>query len=401
MIASIVERDRDYIKTDRALDILGMPLQVVECGSGEALLLLPGYCLGTTTVAGVAAQANLNQNQCCITRAHDQINLATSAAIVGGDKGQAMLLQKVAYSLLGLLTDSGGIGWFLFQYAGNEQRKIELVTGVLYIVATPIGNLGDFSMRGQQVLAEVDLILAEDTRHSRRLLDHFGIETPLRSMHEHNEERRVEPLVQRMVQGESIAQISDAGTPLVSDPGFLLARGARDAGVTVTAVPGASAPITALLLSGLPVNRFSFEGFLPSRATAREQFLQALVSEIRTMIFFESPRRVVDALHSMRRVFGGERVASVARELTKLHESVHTAPLDGLIEWVESDTDRQRGEFVLLVEGAGRPERGQELEEGYRIVRILARELPPRKAAALAAEITGVRKNQLYRSLVE
>lgn len=275
-----------------------------------------------------------------------------------------------------------------------------MVTGILYIVATPIGNLGDFSVRGQQVLADANLILAEDTRHSRRLLDHFGIETPLLSMHEHNEERRVDALVQRMVQGESIAQISDAGTPLVSDPGFLLARGARSAGVTVTAIPGASAPITALLLSGLPVNRFSFEGFLPSRATAREQFLQGLASESRTMIFFESPRRVVDALHAMRGIFGGERTASVARELTKLHESVHTAPLDELIEWVESDPDRQRGEFVLLVEGVERSGAEHDLEAGYRIVRILARELPPRKAAALAAEITGIRKNLLYRSLV-
>jgi len=281
----------------------------------------------------------------------------------------------------------------------DQAENYRIVSGVLYIVATPIGNLGDFSPRGQQALAAVDLIVAEDTRHSRNLLNHFGIDKPLLSMHEHNEANRVDSLVQRMLQGESVAQISDAGTPLISDPGYLLAHKAREEGVTVTTIPGPSAPVVALSLSGLPVSRFSFEGFIPSRATAREQFLQKLATETRTMIFFESPRRVMDALHSMGRCFGETRRVSVARELTKLHESVHTAPLNELIEWMGDDSNRQRGEFVLVVEGA------QELEcdesEAYRMVEILARELPPRKAADVVAEITGVRKNKLYRSLVE
>ncbi len=275
------------------------------------------------------------------------------------------------------------------------------MTGTLYIVATPIGNLGDFSLRGQQTLAEVDLIVAEDTRHSRHLLNHFGINKPLLSMHEHNELGRVDSLVERMLSGDSIAQISDAGTPLISDPGYLLARGAREAGIQVTVVPGPSAPIVALALSGLPASHFSFEGFLPSRSGPREQLLRDLLGETRTMIFFESPRRVVDSLRSMERIFGPSREVSVARELTKLHESVHTAPLGELLRWIEEEQNRQRGEFVLVVKGADEESQEEELVEAYRIVELLARDLAPRRAAAVAAEITGVRKNLLYRSLLE
>lgn len=273
------------------------------------------------------------------------------------------------------------------------------MSGVLYIVTTPIGNLGDFSPRGQQTLSSVDLIVAEDTRHSRNLLNYFGIDKPLFSLHEHNEASRIDSLIQRLLQGDSVAQISDAGTPLINDPGYLLARRAREEGIEITAIPGPSAPVVALSLSGLPVNRFSFEGFIPSRAVAREQFLQQLAAETRTLIFFESPRRVVESLQAMRSCFGPERRVSVARELTKIHESVHTAPLCELIEWMESDSNNRRGEFVLVVEGA--QEEDKDDSEAYRIVEIIARELAPRKAAAVAAEITGVRKNKLYRSLVE
>lgn len=273
------------------------------------------------------------------------------------------------------------------------------MSGVLYIVATPIGNLEDLSPRAQRILDEVDLIVAEDTRHSQTLLKQFGIKTPLQSLHEHNEAAKVEGLLQQLQQGQSIAQISDAGTPLINDPGFRLASAARAADLEVSAIPGPSAPIVALTLSGLPVSRFSFEGFVPVKAQAKQQFLDALVAEPRTMLFFESPRRVMDTLRVMMKCWGGERRVAVARELTKLHEMVHHAPLAQLIPWMEEDENRQRGEFVLVAEGA--PAVEEDRVEALRIVTLLAKELPPRKAAALAAEITGVKKNQLYRMLME
>jgi 16S rRNA (cytidine1402-2'-O)-methyltransferase len=273
------------------------------------------------------------------------------------------------------------------------------VEGILYIVATPIGNLADFSPRGQQVLAEVGLIVAEDTRHSRNLLNHYGIKTTMRSMHEHNEEHQVGALVEKLRQGVSIAQVSDAGTPLINDPGFRLASAAREAAIRVTTIPGPSAPIAALSLSGLSVSRFTFEGFLPAKQGAREQLLESLATEVRTMIFFESPRRVMAALGSMERCFGGSRRVAVARELTKLHETVHTAPLVELMGWMDEDPNRQRGEFVLVVEGASGVV--EDHAEAYRLVQLLAKELPPRKAAAVAAQFSGAKKNQLYRSLME
>ena len=274
------------------------------------------------------------------------------------------------------------------------------MAGTLYIVATPIGNLGDLSPRARETLEKVDLIVAEDTRHSRHLLDHFGIRKPMLSMHEHNETDRVEELVERLLGGEQIAQVSDAGTPLINDPGFQLVMAAQQAEVEVVAIPGPSAPVAALSICGLPVSRFCFEGFLPAKQGAREQLLERLVSEPRTMVFLESPRRVVEALRSMARIFGEAREVAVARELTKLHESVHRAPLQTLVPWMEEDENRQRGEFVLVVSGA-EEEVAADLDEAKRVVELLATELPPRKAAALASRITGARKNHLYQMLLE
>ena len=274
------------------------------------------------------------------------------------------------------------------------------MAGTLYIVATPIGNLGDLSPRARETLEKVDLIVAEDTRHSRHLLDHFGIRKPMLSMHEHNEADRVEGLVERLLGGEQIAQVSDAGTPLINDPGFQLVMAAQQAEVEVVAIPGPSAPVAALSICGLPVSRFCFEGFLPAKQGAREQLLERLVSEPRTMVFLESPRRVVEALRSMARIFGEAREVAVARELTKLHESVHRAPLQTLVPWMEEDENRQRGEFVLVVSGA-EEEVAADLDEAKRVVELLATELPPRKAAALASRITGARKNHLYQMLLE
>lgn len=269
--------------------------------------------------------------------------------------------------------------------------------GTLYVVATPIGNLQDISERARQVLARVSLIAAEDTRHSARLLEHFGIATPMVPCHDHNERAGSDALVQRMLAGEELALISDAGTPLVSDPGFHLVRQARAAGVRVVPVPGACAAIAALSAAGLPSDRFAFEGFLPSRSGARAARLQDLARETRTLIFYEAPHRVLESVLAMAEAFGGERQAVLARELTKTFETIHDAPLAGLAQWIAADSNQQRGECVLLVEGLDE-KAGKDVvdAESQRILTLLAGELPLKKAAALTAQITGARKNLLY-----
>ncbi|MCM2330907.1 MAG: 16S rRNA (cytidine(1402)-2'-O)-methyltransferase [Pseudomonas sagittaria] len=274
--------------------------------------------------------------------------------------------------------------------------------GTLYVVATPIGNLEDISARALRVLREVKLIAAEDTRHSARLLQHFGINTPLTACHEHNEREEGSRLVQRLLGGDDLALVSDAGTPLISDPGYHLVRNARAAGVRVVPVPGACALIAALSASGLPSDRFVFEGFLPARSTARRQRLQAVVEEPRTLIFYEAPHRLLECLADLRELFGGERSAVLGRELTKTFETIKGAPLGELHDWVAADSNQQRGECVLLVEGWQAPEGEDALSaEALRVLDLLLAELPLKRAAALAAEITGVRKNLLYQQALE
>ena len=271
------------------------------------------------------------------------------------------------------------------------------VAGILYVVATPIGNLQDISERARQVLAQVSLIAAEDTRHSARLLEHLGINTPMVPCHDHNERSGSDALVQRLLAGEELALISDAGTPLVSDPGFHLVRQARAARVRVVPVPGACAAIAALSAAGLPSDRFAFEGFLPSRSGARAARLQELAGETRTLIFYEAPHRVLESVLAMAEAFGGERQAVLARELTKTFETIHDAPLAELAQWIAADSNQQRGECVLLVEGLDE-KAGKDVvdAESQRILTLLAGELPLKKAAALTAQITGARKNLLY-----
>ena len=271
------------------------------------------------------------------------------------------------------------------------------IAGILYVVATPIGNLQDISERARQVLARVSLIAAEDTRHSARLLEHLGISTPMVPCHDHNERAGSEALVQRLLTGEELALISDAGTPLVSDPGFHLVRQARAVGVRVVPVPGACAAIAALSAAGLPSDRFAFEGFLPSRSGARAARLQELAGETRTLIFYEAPHRVLESVLAMAEAFGGERQAVLARELTKTFETIHDAPLAELAQWIAADSNQQRGECVLLVEGQDE-KAGKDVvdAESQRILTLLAGELPLKKAAALTAQITGARKNLLY-----
>lgn len=271
------------------------------------------------------------------------------------------------------------------------------VSGTLYVVATPIGNLEDIGARALRVLREVALIAAEDTRHSARLLQHFGIATPLVACHEHNERDQGGRLVGRLLAGEDLALISDAGTPLISDPGYHLVRNARAAGVRVVPVPGACALIAALSAAGLASDRFIFEGFLPARAAGRRQRLQALVEEPRTLIFYEAPHRLLECLADLRELFGAERPAVLGRELTKTFETIKGAPLGELHDWVAADSNQQRGECVLLVEGWQAPEGEDTLSaEALRVLDLLLAELPLKRAAALAAEITGVRKNLLY-----
>lgn len=274
--------------------------------------------------------------------------------------------------------------------------------GTLYVVATPIGNLDDIGARALRVLREVKLIAAEDTRHSARLLQHFGIATPLVACHEHNEREQGSRLVQRLLGGDDLALISDAGTPLISDPGYHLVRNARAAGVRVVPVPGACALIAALSASGLPSDRFVFEGFLPARSTARRQRLQALCEEPRTLLFYEAPHRLLECLADLRELFGGERPAVLARELSKTFETIKGAPLGELHDWVAADANQQRGECVLLVEGWQAPDGEAALSaEALRVLDLLLAELPLKRAAALAAEITGVRKNLLYQEALQ
>ncbi len=267
--------------------------------------------------------------------------------------------------------------------------------GTLHIVATPIGNLGDLSPRALEVLRAVDAICAEDTRHTRRLLAHFGIERPLLAVHEHNEDDIASKLVARLLAGESLALVSDAGTPLVSDPGFRLVRAAREAGIKVSPVPGACAFVAALSVAGLASDRFVFEGFLPAKASARRERLASLASEPRTLVFYESAHRIEDALADCVAAFGADRPAVLARELTKLFETVLDGTLGELQAAVESDENQRKGEFVLLVQGAGE-DADAKVAEGRRLYAKLCEHLKPSQAAKLAAELSGAPRKALY-----
>lgn len=267
--------------------------------------------------------------------------------------------------------------------------------GCLWVVATPIGHRDDLSARAIVTLREVAVIAAEDTRHSRPLLVHHNIETPLIALHDHNERDAVDAIVRRMAAGDSVALISDAGTPLISDPGFRLVRAARAAGIRCIPVPGACAAIAALSVAGLPSDRFVFEGFLPPKTAARRSRLQELTGDARTLIFYESSHRVAESLADMRDILGAGREAVLARELTKMFETVLGEPLAELAARVAVDPDQQRGECVILVAGRGE-EADAKLVEGQRIFAILREELPPAKAAKMAAAITGAPRKLLY-----
>jgi len=274
-------------------------------------------------------------------------------------------------------------------------------TGRLHIVATPLGNVGDLSPRALSVLRDVDVVAAEDTRHSGRLLAHLGIRTPLVSCHEHNERGRADELLARLAAGQSVALISDAGTPLISDPGFELVRRARAAGVEVVAVPGPSAVTAALSVAGLPSDRFVFEGFPPAKRAARRQYFRSLRTQSRTMVFYESPHRIVASLADLCEAFGGDRPAVLARELTKLHEEVRDGTLETLHGRVQSGEIAVRGEFVIVVAGAAASAAPGDDVELERILRVLLERLPPAEAAAAASAITGAPRRHAYAMCLE
>jgi 16S rRNA (cytidine1402-2'-O)-methyltransferase len=269
----------------------------------------------------------------------------------------------------------------------------------LYVVATPIGNLGDLSSRAVGVLQDVDIIAAEDTRHSQRLLQHYAIATPVMAYHDHSDERAVKKILACIGGGGSVALVSDAGTPLISDPGYRLVRTAQDAGYAVHPVPGACAAVAALSASGLATDRFLFEGFLPARAGARDNRLSSLASEAATLIFYEAPHRVLECLQAMVDAFGPQREAVLAREVTKTFETIRRSSLAELAAFVAGDSNQQKGEIVLLVAGA-RDDVGEITPEIAALLQRLAQELPAKTAAAVVADHTGLRKKQLYEFLV-
>lgn len=283
----------------------------------------------------------------------------------------------------------------------KQHETAAISASTLYIVPTPIGNLGDITQRALSVLQSVDLIAAEDTRHTGLLLQHFAINARLFALHDHNEQQKAETLLAKLQEGQSIALVSDAGTPLINDPGYHLVRTCREAGIRVVPLPGPCAAIAALSAAGLPSDRFCYEGFLPAKSKGRRDALKAIEQEPRTLIFYESTHRLLDSLEDIGTVLGESRYVVLARELTKTWESIHGAPVGELLAWVKEDENRRKGEMVLIVEGFKVQSNDVLPADALRTLALLQTELPLKKAAALAAEIHGVKKNALYKYALE
>lgn len=287
-----------------------------------------------------------------------------------------------------------------YNFANTSKMKnhsTRNTSGCLYIVATPIGNLADITQRAIETLQAVDCVLAEDTRHSQILLKKLGIQKPMVSLHEHNERQQAAGLCQQILTGTTVALISDAGTPLISDPGFHLVRLAQEQGIRVVPIPGASALLAALSVSGLPTDCFIFQGFLPGKSVARRKQLEQLKTESKTLIFYEAPHRILESLVDMVEIFGESREAVIARELTKTFETIRRSSLIELLHWVQSDKDQTRGEIVILVAGAAVSEINQEINEDVlRTLKILLQELSVKQSAHILSKMTGIPKNKLY-----
>jgi len=267
--------------------------------------------------------------------------------------------------------------------------------GTLYIVATPIGNLADISQRALTILSEVDVIACEDTRHTKKLLSSFSISNKTLSLHDHNERQKQDYVAELLKSGQNVALVSDAGTPLISDPGFHLVRHCRQLGLTVSPIPGACAAISALSVAGLPTDRFAFEGFLPSKSGARKTVFEGILKEPRTLVYYDAPRRIIDTVSDIVEVLGGERYIVIARELTKTFETIYSDNAENILTWLEQDPNQLKGEMVLIIEGA-KAQVGQISSEVEQTLKLLLKELPPKKACAIAAEIYQVNKKVLY-----
>jgi len=273
-------------------------------------------------------------------------------------------------------------------------------SGTLYIVATPIGNLGDMVPRAIETLQSVAAIACEDTRHSKKLLDHFRIDKPLVAYHDHSDKKSSYKILKRLASGDDIALISDAGTPLISDPGYRLVLAAREEGYTVVPIPGASAVISALSVAGLPTDKFRFIGFLPAKSSQRKKAFAELKTVSETMVFYEAPHRILECLKDAREIFGAEHIGFIAREISKTFETYLHGSLDELIALVEADSNQQRGEIVLVLAGSSKASTSSSVD-GEKVLRLLLAELPTAKAAALTAKITGGDKKQFYQMAME
>ena len=275
------------------------------------------------------------------------------------------------------------------------------MTGKLFIVATPIGNLDDITFRAFEVLKSVDFVLAEDTRHSKKLLSHLDISKPIRAFHEHNEREKTKAIISEIYSGKSIALISDAGTPLISDPGYFLVAQAKKEGLKVVPIPGPTALITALSASGLASDSFTFLGFLPSKQTARVKLLRGLVGRTETIIFYESPKRVLATLTDMQTIFGDSREVCLAKELTKAFETIHTGSIPNLIEYLTIDQNHQKGEFVILISATNKIDLAEAEIQLDSLLPILCAEMGTSKAAKIAAKITGIDKKKCYKRAMD
>jgi len=275
------------------------------------------------------------------------------------------------------------------------------MTGILFIVATPIGNLDDITFRAVEILKSIDIILAEDTRHSKKLLKHLNIAKPIRAFHEHNEREKTKVIISEIRSGKSIALISDAGTPLISDPGYFLVAQAKKEGLKVVPIPGPTALITALSASGLASDSFTFLGFLPSKQTARVKLLKSLVGRTETSIFYESPKRILATLTDMHRIFGDSREVCLAKELTKVFETIQTGSIPNLIDYLTIDQNHQKGEFVILISATDKIDIAEAETQLNSLLPILCAELGASKAAKLAAKITGIDKKQCYKRALD
>ncbi len=275
------------------------------------------------------------------------------------------------------------------------------MTGILFIVATPIGNLDDITFRAVQVLKSVDIVLAENTRHSKKLLLHLDISKPIRAFHEHNEREKTKAIISEIHSGKSIALISDAGTPLISDPGYFLVAQAKKEGLKVVPIPGPTALITALSASGLASDSFTFLGFLPSKQTARVKLLKSLVGRTETSIFYESPKRILATLTDMHSIYGDSREVCLAKELTKVFETIQTGSIPNLIDYLTIDQNHQKGEFVILISATDKIDIAEAETQLNSLLPILCAELGASKAAKLAAKITGIDKKQCYKRALD